>query len=568
MLNKRWRLCFIDGGHGAHIDDNGDIWQSGSENILHYKCLGLDANNIPLYTGKYELIAAPTPAPSPDVKVKRVYYDVKLDRMYTAGATITQPTIDSWQSMGRAINRYDNWSTGNRTASLPELVLPAVTVNGFTVPISFKVVDEYIFVGFLGGDNTIPRLQLNIYKVSDHSFVGYIRAPWEGVGLFDVIQSIDGYKRKNGEYVIVVEEDGRNKNVMYRWTPAGPLIETTNILTANTNYVKFTPAAASQALTIASNIAWTVTGAPTWLTATPSGSGNGTAILTATANTGNTSRSAIITLAGGAVSNQITLFQEFSDTVLPINATTLTATKITPFDFSLNWIESTDNVMVSGYEIFKNGVLYKTIAGTNIDFTGLMPNSAYTILVKAYDEAGNKSTGTTLIVNTLDVTYPYITARGHANFETPQRAFDGNNGSTWMDWEGNTWLQIQYAAPVVYNQYAIYNRDNPNREMDPKNWVVQGSNDGIIFTDLSTQNSQNWAAPITSKNYYFINSTAYSYYKLNFKNGNGLVLGEVIFNNGPIIDTQAPTAPIALTASGITQNSANLIGMRVLTTWG
>ncbi|TAE41943.1 MAG: hypothetical protein EAZ70_13525, partial [Runella slithyformis] len=545
----------IDGGYGASFDDNGDIWQAGVGNILHTKCLGLDANNILLYNGNYTLI----PAPAPFTNVKRAYYDVKLNRMYLAGGTTTQDTVDSWQSMGRAINRYDNWSTGNRTASTSELVLPAVTVGGFTVPISFRVVKDYIFVGFLGGDNTIPRLQLNIYKVLDNSMVGYIRVPWGGAGLFDIIQSFDGYQRKNGSYMIVTEEDGRNKNVMYNWSPTVPAVETSNTLDANTNYLGYLNTAASKPLNVTSNVSWTITGAPAWLTlSTTSGTGNAVVNFNVAANTAPTSRTATLTLSGGTLSKTITVFQNFADVTAPSNATALAATLLTPFSFTLNWAASTDNVLVTGYQIFKDGNLVATTPSINTSFIGLTPNTAYTMLVKSIDAAGNISAGTTLIVTTPAITYPYITARGHANFEAPPRAFDGINWSSWMDWESTTWLQIQYATPVVYNTYSIYCIDDSLRGRDPKNWVLQGSNDGINYTNLNTQNNQSWTTQGSVKTYYANNTTAYSHYRFNFFGGSGTQLGEIIFANGTVVDTQSPTVPLALTASGITQNSVNL----------
>ncbi|TAH03069.1 MAG: T9SS C-terminal target domain-containing protein [Sphingobacteriales bacterium] len=543
---------FIDGGKGGYMDDNGDIWISGGGNLLHYKCLGLDANNILLYDGNYTTI----PTPAPLIELKRVQYDTKLDRMYLAGTTPAYPTVPDWPLMGKTILRYDNWSTGNRVAN-SELVLDS---RGTLVyPISFRVAGDYIFQGFVQGDETISRLQLDVYNTSTNAKIGYIRQPWEFAGYFDMAQCLDAYKRKNGEYIIVTEEDGNNKNVMYRWTPAGNLTETTDKLTANTNYVKFQPSASNQQITVASNIAWVVTGAPTWLKVnTVSGTGNGIISLDAVANSTNTNRSAIITLSGGAVTNQITVFQGFNDLIIPNNVTNLTANLLAPFSFNLNWTASTDNVMVTGYQIFKNGNLVATTSGLNTSFTGLLPNTAYTMLVKAIDAAGNVSTGTNLIVTTLDVTYPNITARGHANFETPQKAFDGINSSTWMDWEGTTWLQIQYAAPVVYNQYSIFSQDDLSRERDPKNWVLQGSNDGVNYTNLSTQNNQMWATQGTAKTFYSNNTTAYSHYRFNFSGSNGLQLGEVIFANGAIIDTQKPTIPLALSASGITESSVLL----------
>jgi hypothetical protein len=547
----------IDGGKGGYIDDNGDIWISGGDKILLLKFLGLDANNIPLYDGAINVITSPAPF----TDVKRLYYDTKLDRMYIAGKTTQYPDIYGWQSMGRVIHTYNNWSTGNRT-STSQLALPFGRGNGnedIADPISFKVVNEYIFVGFIGGNSLIPRLQINVYKVSDNTMVGYIRTPWEGVGLFDIVQSIDAYQRKNGEYVIVAEEDGRSKNVMYRWNPTGTSVETTNILSTNTDYLGYLNTASSKPLNVTSNVAWTITGAPAWLTlSATSGTGNAVVNFDVAANTAPTSRTATITLSGGTLSKTITVFQNFADVTAPSNATALAATLLTPFSFTLNWAASTDNVLVTAYQIFKNGNLVATTPSINTSFIGLIPNTVHTMLVKSIDAAGNLSTGTTLIVTTPDITYPYITARGHANNETPQRAFDGNTSQTWMDWENTTWLQIQYAAPVVYNQYTIVSQNDVNRSKDPENWVLQGSNDGINYTNLNTQANQVWPAALSPRTFYSNNTTAYSHYRFNFTGSGGLQLGEIIFANGTVVDTQNPTVPLALTASGITQNSVNL----------
>ncbi|XXU33775.1 hypothetical protein WME93_33275 [Sorangium sp. So ce1000] len=39
-------------------------------------------------------------------------------------------------------------------------------------------------------------------------------------GWADVPMGITALRRADGEYVVVVEEDARGKNLMYRWRPA------------------------------------------------------------------------------------------------------------------------------------------------------------------------------------------------------------------------------------------------------------------------------------------------------------------------------------------------------------
>ncbi|MFF5228843.1 fibronectin type III domain-containing protein [Dactylosporangium sp. NPDC000521] len=58
---------------------------------------------------------------------------------------------------------------------------------------------------------------------------------------------------------------------------------------------------------------------------------------------------------------------------------------------SLSWSPSTDNVGVTGYEVFQGSTLVGTPAGTSFTDTGLAPSTVYTYTVKARDAAGNRS---------------------------------------------------------------------------------------------------------------------------------------------------------------------------------
>lgn len=57
----------------------------------------------------------------------------------------------------------------------------------------------------------------------------------------------------------------------------------------------------------------------------------------------------------------------------------------------LTWNASTDNVGVTGYEVFNGTSLATTATGTSATVTGLSPDTAYTFTVKAKDAAGNRS---------------------------------------------------------------------------------------------------------------------------------------------------------------------------------
>jgi chitodextrinase len=75
------------------------------------------------------------------------------------------------------------------------------------------------------------------------------------------------------------------------------------------------------------------------------------------------------------------------DNTPPSSPTGLTASSVTKTSFNLSWAASTDNVGVTGYEVFKNGVYYGATTGTSLSIAGLNCGTAYTITVDAFDGA-------------------------------------------------------------------------------------------------------------------------------------------------------------------------------------
>jgi chitodextrinase len=91
-----------------------------------------------------------------------------------------------------------------------------------------------------------------------------------------------------------------------------------------------------------------------------------------------------------------------TDTVAPTAPTNLTGTAASPTSVSLGWTGSTDNVGVSGYQVFRNGTSIGTTTTTSFSDTQATPSTTTTYSVAAFDVAGNQSTGNP----TVNVTTP------------------------------------------------------------------------------------------------------------------------------------------------------------------
>lgn len=87
----------------------------------------------------------------------------------------------------------------------------------------------------------------------------------------------------------------------------------------------------------------------------------------------------------------------FVDAQAPSVPTNVAASNILTTSFNLTWTASTDNVGVTGYEVFKNGVSAGTTTTNSMNVSGLTGATAYAITVKAKDAAGNLSAASTAI---------------------------------------------------------------------------------------------------------------------------------------------------------------------------
>tara|TARA_R110002020_G_scaffold154225_1_gene333761 strand:- start:6 stop:806 length:801 start_codon:yes stop_codon:yes gene_type:complete len=108
---------------------------------------------------------------------------------------------------------------------------------------------------------------------------------------------------------------------------------------------------------------------------------------------------------------------------------------------------------------------------------------------------------------------------------------DGAEGSTKLiDGDSSTkflsgfvtpfWVNLEFPSPVVAGYYSFTSgNDAPDR--DPKNWEIQGSQDGTNWTTLDSRTDFKFADRTETREFYFDNNTAYKYYRLNVLSNGG-----------------------------------------------
>ncbi|WP_370450108.1 CBM20 domain-containing protein [Corallococcus interemptor] len=96
------------------------------------------------------------------------------------------------------------------------------------------------------------------------------------------------------------------------------------------------------------------------------------------------------------------------DTTAPSVPTGLAATR-TDRSVTLTWTASTDNVGVTGYQVFRNGTQVGTPTSTSYTDSGLSSNTAYSYTVKARDAAGNTSAASSALSVTTSTSGATVT---------------------------------------------------------------------------------------------------------------------------------------------------------------
>jgi hypothetical protein len=209
------------------VDDQGNIWTVDRTRIFRLPFMGLDRNGNPLYslnTIEDEGIPdqfAVSGTGQFAIAINRIEYDVGSDLMYVAGytdgpcAVINKRGSVFARGLGPELFCYQHWRTAERTLKW-RIAIPYNPTDETGCCGAFSTTADYVFVAAIGGDGNQSKIW--VYSTHDGRYVSTITpGPNVGpIGWIDTPEGIRAYQRKDGEILLFVEDDWKEKQVMYR----------------------------------------------------------------------------------------------------------------------------------------------------------------------------------------------------------------------------------------------------------------------------------------------------------------------------------------------------------------
>ena len=165
----------------------------------------------------------------------------------------------------------------------------------------------------------------------------------------------------------------------------------------------------------------------------------------------NAAQTACETFSYGEVEDyHVNIGNSGTDTQAPAAPTGLSSSSITETTFTLSWNAATDNVGVTGYDVYSNGSLLGSVTGTSANITGLTASTTYAMTVKAKDAAGNVSSAS----SALNVTTAAVVDTQAPTVPTNLSSSNITSSSVSLSWSAST-DNIGVAGYDVYRNGSL-----------------------------------------------------------------------------------------------------------------
>ncbi|MDQ0381665.1 GH92 family glycosyl hydrolase [Amycolatopsis thermophila] len=104
--------------------------------------------------------------------------------------------------------------------------------------------------------------------------------------------------------------------------------------------------------------------------------------------------------------------------------------------------------------------------------------------------------------------------------EVAVNVLDGRPESKWLAFASSGWVQAEFAEPVAITRYGLTSA-NDAPERDPRDWTLQGSDDGTTWTTLDTQSGQTFGARFEARQFRLATPATHRFYRLDISANHG-----------------------------------------------
>ncbi len=214
------------GGQCMTVDAAGTIWLNRHDwsaeraTIARLAFTGLSQRGVPTWAITPDL-ERPLPRGSGIRHLSKMFYDAARDRMYLGVWTSSHPHPNrGWEQMeaGAELQRFDSWSIRPTLAWKTSMIPPEGIINWHS-PKAWSFEADHVFLGSVWRQE---QSAVDVIRLSDGKREGRLLPTGDiggTTGWLDMNDGLQSHRRRDGTYVVFLEEHTRAKGVYFQWRP-------------------------------------------------------------------------------------------------------------------------------------------------------------------------------------------------------------------------------------------------------------------------------------------------------------------------------------------------------------
>ncbi len=201
--------------YGWWVDLNGDVWQGTQDGVRRYQIQSLDPNGNPIYHLANSTLF---PLPANLTWIGRLIHQEATDTVFITGYQGSETDDGCWGTLGKTLVRLDHFTTNPTIAWQTKMPFNCSTGEA---PKAMDIAGQALFTaestdgGSGGGYVRVYDIATGIQTVQ--FYPGSAVGGSNGVSWTDIPYALHAFERRNGQYLLLNEDDLFGKILSYSW---------------------------------------------------------------------------------------------------------------------------------------------------------------------------------------------------------------------------------------------------------------------------------------------------------------------------------------------------------------